>query len=163
MPLRQTCRTIFSLLFLSIINSGINQALATPIVASQNSVQGSQSQLITKTNLINPSDAESYYNRGVLRFQKGQIDLAIADFTQVITLDPNHVDAHYNRGLLYSQQGQTSLAIADFTQVITLNPNDINAYHDRGIVYFKQGQIDLAIADFTQVITLNPNHPLRLS
>ncbi|MGK7896665.1 MAG: hypothetical protein AB4372_24360 [Xenococcus sp. (in: cyanobacteria)] len=57
MPLRQTCSTIFSLLFLDTINSGINQALATPIFASQNSVQGSQSQLITQTNFTNPSTA----------------------------------------------------------------------------------------------------------
>ena len=48
--------------------------------------------------------------------------MAIADFTEAITLDPKHSDAYINRGMAWSIEGDNDNAIADFTDAIKLDP-----------------------------------------
>lgn len=56
--------------------------------------------------------------------KKGELDLAIADFSRVIELDdPNQRDyAYLERGRAYMSQSKKAEAIADFQKVIELSP-----------------------------------------
>lgn len=98
-----------------------------------------------------------YYNRGVLHDQRGEIDLAIADYTRAIEKDRTNADASHNRGADHLRKGQYDLAVADLTQVIELNPNYANAYSNRALAYKNMGLPENAIEDYTRLITLNPN------
>ncbi|MDR2701591.1 MAG: tetratricopeptide repeat protein, partial [Spirochaetaceae bacterium] len=105
-------------------------------------------------------DAEFYFNRGVENFNAGNLDFAIADWTEAIKLKPDYVSAWYNRGLAYHYKGELDRAIADYTQAIALNPKDAEAYYNRGIAYRNKGEHDRAIADYTQAIALNPKYDI---
>jgi len=61
--------------------------------------------------------------RGSAYADKGQYDLAIADFTKAIEIDPHYIVAYFNRGLSYKAQGEKAKAVADLEEFITLTDN----------------------------------------
>jgi tetratricopeptide (TPR) repeat protein len=101
--------------------------------------------------------AETYFDRGIVYYEQGNLALALFNLNRAIELNPNYADAYINRGVVYANQQKWDLALADFTQAITFNPNFAEAYYNRGNVYEDQQKWDLALADFTQAITFNPN------
>src|SRR5262249_16934621 len=46
----------------------------------------------------NPSDAVSYFNRGIEYAHKGDSDPAIADCNKAIEINPKYINAYFNRG-----------------------------------------------------------------
>jgi tetratricopeptide (TPR) repeat protein len=64
------------------------------------------------------SDAETYFKSGNAHYQKGEYDLAIADYTKAIELNPNNVGVYYNRGLAYAGKGDLDRAITDYTRCL---------------------------------------------
>lgn len=61
----------------------------------------------------NQKCAETYYNRGVAHSKKGELELAIADYTKAIALKPNYTDAYYNRGGAFLRLGNREKAKSD--------------------------------------------------
>jgi tetratricopeptide (TPR) repeat protein/S1-C subfamily serine protease len=98
-----------------------------------------------------------YNNRGLLYYEEGKPDLAVADYNKAIALNPNLAQAYNNRGLLYYEEGKPELALADWNKAIDLNPNFAGAYNNRGLLYYEEGSSDLALADWNKAIDLNPN------
>src|SRR3712207_6918775 len=46
---------------------------------------------------LNPSDARTFFNRGFAYEQKGNVDRAIADYSEAIRLNPSDVEAFLTR------------------------------------------------------------------
>ena len=100
--------------------------------------------------------AINYNNRGTAYQKKGDLDLAIADYSEALRLDPKYSLPHYNRGLAYVRKGEPDYAISDFSEAIRLNPKYAAAYHDRGLAYHRKGDFDRAIVDYNEAIRINP-------
>jgi tetratricopeptide (TPR) repeat protein len=109
--------------------------------------------------LANPQNTSLLVSRALLWAEKGEIDLAIADYDQVIKIDPRSPIAHNNRGNLYRLKKDTDKAITDFTEAINLDPDYAGAYNNRGITW-KFKDIDKAIADFTESLKIDPKSAL---
>jgi protein O-mannosyl-transferase len=71
----------------------------------------------------------AYNNRGMVFFNAGNFDLAIADFNQAIAVDPEYAKAYYNRGSAYDKMGALDKAIADYRKTISLDPFYYEAYY----------------------------------
>jgi tetratricopeptide (TPR) repeat protein len=71
----------------------------------------------TRTLATQPS-AAAYFNRAQSRALLGDLQGAIADYTETIRLDPNYPQAFYRRGLNRSALGDTSGATQDLNQAI---------------------------------------------
>ena len=56
-----------------------------------------------------PQDAVTYTERGMATASKGDLDGAIADFSQAIALNPKYTTAYYGRGVAKAEKG-TSMA-----------------------------------------------------
>ncbi|MCX7429197.1 MAG: tetratricopeptide repeat protein [Planctomycetia bacterium] len=95
--------------------------------------------------------------RGWAHVIAGDLDEAIADFTEAIRLDPEHAKTYCVRGVAYARKGDYDQAIADYTEAIRLDPKDWAAYGGRGIAYQWKHDYDQAIADFTEALQINPN------
>ena len=89
------------------------------------------SQTITAIE-FNPNYAETYYNRGLVYDNKGEIDRAIVDYNRAIELNPSYAEAYSNRGIAYQSQGDYDLALEDFSKAIELDPNSAVPYNNRG-------------------------------
>ena len=88
-----------------------------------------------------------YYTRGMAASEKGEVELAIEDYTEAIALDPKFAEAYYQRGLAYRKKGEVELAIADYTQAIELKSDYADAYYNRGGAFLRLGERDKAKAD----------------
>ena len=100
----------------------------------------------------------TYSKRGLAHMRKGNIGLAIRDFTTVIEADPNSDESYKYRGLTRLLEREYELAIRDLDQAIELNPRDAEGYAHRAVAHARRGDLDLAIRDFDQVIQLQPKH-----
>ena len=107
----------------------------------------------------NPKDAGAYYNRGIAKSDKGDLDGAIADYDRAIELNPKYARAYNSRGNAKDDKGDSDGAIADYTQAIKFDPKYAIAYYNRGIAKAKRGDLDGAVADYTRAIELGSTNP----
>lgn len=141
-----------------------------------------------RTN-IQPLTAGTYLDRGILFASRHEWNMAIADFTEAISLDRKLASAYVLRGrALYAsasyvtsvgqnfsnvittitddwnksteRQNLYNRAIADFTEAIRLEPNSAHAYRERGVAYSDKGDQDRAITDLNHAIRIAPNYVL---
>ena len=120
-----------------------------------------QSQDIFKLRALSPELfylSQKYLAHGLIEYKNGQVEAALADYNQALTIDPTIYQAYGGRGLIYQWQKQNNLALADLTKALKLNPKYIEAYNNRGLLFKHNGQYDLAIADFSAAISLAPEH-----
>ena len=107
-------------------------------------------------------DARAYLRRGRDALQKGNLDDAIAYFTEVLRLDPSDTailsQAFYCRGISYGEDNDHERAIEDLGKAIELNPEFFLAYFNRGVIQFKKRDYEPAITDFNKAVDLSPNH-----
>ena len=100
----------------------------------------------------------AYNNRGETWRAKGDIDRAIADYTEAIRLDPKNSNAYLNRGLVWDNKDDIERAAADYNEAIRLDPKNANAYNNRGTIWADRGDIERAVADYNEAIRLDPKH-----
>ena len=72
---------------------------------------------------------------------KGDLDKAIADYTEAIRLDAKHALAYNNRGRAYWSNNNYDKAIADYTEAIQLTPKYALVFNNRGLELCVQGRL----------------------
>ena len=82
---------------------------------------------LDKAIILAPINAEYFYSRGLLMYQLGERNAAIADFTVSIELntgyshvDPRHAKPFVGRGIAYIQDNQPKLALIDLNKALEL-------------------------------------------
>jgi tetratricopeptide (TPR) repeat protein len=98
----------------------------------------------------------AYSNRGTAYLGKGELDIAIADYTEAIRLDPKTAILHLNRGTAYSAKFEYDRGIRDLDEAIRLNPKLAGAYNIRGAAHASNGDSDRAMRDLDETIRLDP-------
>jgi tetratricopeptide (TPR) repeat protein len=102
--------------------------------------------------------ASQYYQSGLARKAKGDLDGAIADYSKAIEINPRYAEAFVNRGVARKAKGDLSGAIADYDKALALDPGLKEAYNNRGLARQLQGSLDPAIADFDKAIELDAHY-----
>jgi tetratricopeptide (TPR) repeat protein len=97
-------------------------------------------------------------SRGLAHKARGDHELAIGDFTQVVEEWPEYSLAYECRADSYAEQQQLSLAVADLDIAVFLSPLNAEVVHLRGFVHMAQRQLDLAVADFDATLAIDPAH-----
>lgn len=108
--------------------------------------------------LPSPEAARLPFRRGKEAARAGQLEQAIAHFSEAIRLDPNAASAYLARGFLLRRLRQTRSSLADAEQTLRLNPRLIYAYYLRAAARLRQGQNEEAIADLTRFLEAKPEH-----
>jgi tetratricopeptide (TPR) repeat protein len=91
---------------------------------------------------------------------QGQMDLAIDEYTEAISIDPEYAAAYFDRGIAFQRIGDYDRSIGDYTQAIDLDPENASSYYQRGVVYYYQGDLDKAISDLNKATELNSSYAL---
>jgi tetratricopeptide (TPR) repeat protein len=62
---------------------------------------------------LNPGDAQAFWGRGAVAFDRNEYDKAIADFSAVIRLSPSDPNGYQGRARAYAAVGDQQKAAAD--------------------------------------------------
>ena len=110
------------------------------------------------TQVQDPISAEEFSQRGITRFEKNDLEGAIADFTKTIELNGQQLEfCYYFRGIALYRRGRLDEAIADLSKAITLKQHP-RFYGDRGNLLAQKGDLDGAIADLNKAIEIEPKN-----
>jgi tetratricopeptide (TPR) repeat protein len=105
-----------------------------------------------------PADrAASYNNRGVLLFDAGKLQEALADFDAAIAAAETLAAAHVNRGYTLVALERWEDSIASFDRGIELGaPEPARAHFNRGVAHEEAGRVREAYYDYKLASELNP-------
>lgn len=106
--------------------------------------------------------AEAFWKRGYWSL-RGNPDLAIHDYTELIQRKPNDPDSFRHRANAYEEKGVYVQALRDYSHAIQLRPRNADAmaravdFSDRGRTYYEMGAFHRAIQDYDRSLTIKPD------
>jgi eukaryotic-like serine/threonine-protein kinase len=106
---------------------------------------------------ITPADEENLVARGLAREENGDMEGALADFTQVVQQNPNSAAGLRDQASVLSEKlGRDSEALAPLNRLIELYPAYARAWGARGVVRARLGWRDDALTDVHKALELDP-------
>ena len=111
-----------------------------------------------KANVIEPDDAQSVNNRGLLYYYLGEYEKAITDLTFSIEANLTRAAAYDFRGCALRELGEFERAIKDHTKAIEFDPRDPIIYFNRALVWIEMGELESAAKDLKESLKLEPNY-----
>lgn len=131
--------------------------------ASQELVEAIK-QRIAKDKAAAPPDFAFYRQRADENAGKGELDLAVSDYSKAIEMNPKDALTYLNRGRAYSNKKSFDLAALDYDKTIELNPKNAAAYLNRGDLHEKRGNTAQAMSDYQKTIELDAdNEPAKVN
>jgi protein O-mannosyl-transferase len=106
----------------------------------------------------NPGCWMAHNNLGIVLFQKGDIDDAIAHYRTTLEMEPDFWDAEYNLGIALLSKGQVDDAITHCSNAVRIAPNDPDALVALGNALLQKGRIDDAIVYYQKALSIRPDY-----
>ena len=98
--------------------------------------------------------AKAYHQRGLVLFDLGDRQGAIADYDQALTLHPQFLEAYLARSIAKIAIADLPAAQADISQALEINSQSATAHQLLGLTYKQQNQIPKAIATYKKAASL---------
>lgn len=95
-----------------------------------------------------PLDARTWYNRGVLRVQAGELHAALQDFQQALKLAPYDADTLYNVAWVQIVLGKHQAALRNLNRLLEQYPNHLDGRWNRAWLYQQLQQPKQADLDY---------------
>ena len=102
--------------------------------------------------------ADHLYSIGREKYEQGNYQGAIDDWSKAIEINPEFAAAYNNRGYAKYNLNDYQGAIADYDKAIENNPQDEIVYLNRGVAKYNLKDYKGAITDLDQYIEINPHH-----
>jgi hypothetical protein len=102
--------------------------------------------------------AAAHVADGLKRAWSGDLNGAVAAFSQAIDTAPGNALAYLNRGLAYQRKGDLARAAADLDRAVRLDPGAARGYYSRGQLLRQQGNLRRARTDEQRAIQLDPDY-----
>jgi tetratricopeptide (TPR) repeat protein len=106
----------------------------------------------------NPACWMAHNNLGIVLFQKGETDEAIAHYRTTLQMEPDFWDADYNLGNALLKKGEVDEAIIHSQRAVTQQPKDPDAHVALGNALGEKGRIDDAIAHYQKALAIRPDY-----
>ena len=108
---------------------------------------------------IDPSDAGAHNNLGVLYYQKGLIEEAIAEFARALELDSKMQVAQTNLEIAYRESGHYDRRIGELKQRVQSAPKAREPRWELGRAFAMLGRYEDAIIEFQELLATPRRRP----
>src|SRR5438876_725874 len=106
----------------------------------------------------NPACWMAHNNLGIVLFQKGETDEAIAHYRKTLQMRPDFSDADYNLGNALLQKGKIDEAIVHCRRAVMIQPNDPDAQVALGNALLQKQRVDEAIVHYQKALAVRPDY-----
>lgn len=106
-----------------------------------------------------PNSHEARNNRGAYYNERGEVDLALADFNVSLQVNPRQPRAFNNRSMIWFKKQDYRRSIQDVDSALFMEPKLAEAWCNRGNAYFGMQKYDTAIINYDRAIKSMPNFP----
>lgn len=137
-----------------LIATGADQALIAAV--REKSLKPVVAATPTPTPQPTPTPAEFYAKRAEEKLEKGQIDSALADYTEALKLKGDDADLYLSRGRALFTKKDFDRSVKDYDKAIELAPKTTVAYMSRGASYEQLGDVKKALEDYKAAAALDP-------
>ncbi|MFI1770357.1 tetratricopeptide repeat protein [Thalassobellus citreus] len=100
---------------------------------------------------------DALYSLACVKFDLGEFDSAIKDFSSYIKEVPYNSMAYTLRAYAYKSSGNLKSAVQDFNTAVLIEPN-ADSYYNRGIFLMELNYFKEAKSDLTKSLRLNKNN-----
>ena len=133
-------------------------ALLATLTWRQAAMYGNIETLWRTTLSRNPNCWMAHNNLGIVLFEKGQLDDAIAHYRTTLQMQPNFWDADYNLGTALLGKGQVDEAIFHCDKAVSMQPNDPDAQVALANALLQKRRIDDAIVHYQKAVAIRPDY-----
>lgn len=106
----------------------------------------------------NPGCWMAHNNLGIVLFEKGQLDEAIAHYRTTLQMEPNFWDADYNLGSALLGKGDVDEAILYCEKAVAKQPNDPDTQVALANALLQKKRTDDAIAHYQKAVAIRPGY-----
>jgi len=99
-----------------------------------------------------PGVADPHYNMGIIFYDRGEDDLAAAEFERVIALEPRPVDALDMLGVCRVRHKRVEDGIRAYRAALLINPRHTLAHFHLGVALRDQVKVEEALAEFLAAV-----------
>jgi Flp pilus assembly protein TadD len=104
------------------------------------------------------SRAESYYQKGVVYHQGGELDKAIDFYRKALTFNPDHLPADMNLATAYLQVGRFKEAEQILVHLYALKPKDGKVLFNFALLLYRTGEYPSAKNKLDKLLESDPLH-----
>lgn len=116
-------------------------------------------ETLWRTTLVrNPGCWMAHNNLGIVLFEKGQLDEAIAHYRTTLQMQPSFWDADYNLGNALLGKGEVDEAILYCDKAVARQPNDPDAQVALANALLQKKRIDDAIIHYQKAVAIRPDY-----
>jgi tetratricopeptide (TPR) repeat protein len=112
---------------------------------------------LRKLQNLSPSTL-MYNNRGFVRLELKQYELALQDVETALKIDPNYVPAWNNKGLILETMEQNEASLQAYDRATELDSNDYTIWTNRGFVLYKLKRYQEAKKSLETALKINPEY-----
>jgi tetratricopeptide (TPR) repeat protein len=116
---------------------------------------------LTKAIALKADYADAYGYRCNVYARGNQLDKAIADCDNLVSLRPTFV-AYNDRAWAYHRNGEDAKGLPDAEKAVTMAPTNATILETRAEIYERLGRRDGAIADYRAVLAVDSHIQLAL-
>lgn len=116
---------------------------------------------LAKALALAPNAVEVFYQKAAILHVQGDVNGALAAYTQALQINANHVEARVARAGLLVDAGQGTEATKDLSEVQRLSPKEPRAAYLRALLAEKEGNTKAAASALQEVTALIDPVPLE--
>ena len=109
---------------------------------------------------IFPSYSDAHGELGLTWFRKGDVNKALASYTEALKHNPGKATVYSNMGIIYFQQNNLAKAEEVYKKALQYDPRFLDAYRNLGSVYAMQKRFDEAIAQYSKGLQYDANNAI---
>ena len=103
-----------------------------------------------------PLKSETYFGMGLVSYYNKQLDEAIEQWENAVSLNKNNLKAYICLGIVYNEENMSDNAMKILKHAIEINPKYATIHLTLARIYEQKGVLDDAIYEYSKALEINP-------